>query len=73
MRMNWDLYLIIGRLVVFVQSNAIEVDGSAEEVLLPFRPPLSERVVTKGIICQSARSVMSISDSRSFSRLVHGI
>ena len=48
MRMNWDLYLIIGRLVDFVQSNAIEVDGSAEEVLLPFRPPLSERGGNKG-------------------------
>ena len=48
MRMNWDLYLIIGCLVVFVQSNAIEVDGSAEEVLISFRPPLSERGGNKG-------------------------
>ena len=41
--MGLDLYLINGRLVVFIQSDTIKADGSAEEMLLPFWPPLGER------------------------------
>ena len=36
------LYLIIGCLIVFIQSDAVEIGSSTEYVLLPFRPPLSE-------------------------------
>ena len=42
------LYLVIGRLIILVQDNAIEIGSSAEYVLFPFRPPLSEGGRNKG-------------------------
>ena len=42
------LYLVIGCLIVFIQSDAVEVGSPAEYVLLPFRPPLNERGGDKG-------------------------
>ena len=48
MRMSLDSYLIIGCLVVFVHGNAVKINGYAEKMLLPFRPPLSEEGGDKG-------------------------
>ena len=36
------LYLIIGCLIIFIQSKAVEIGSSTEYMLLPFRPPLDE-------------------------------
>jgi len=46
--MSLILYLIIGYLIVFIQGNAVETGSFAEDVFLPFWPPLSEGGGGKG-------------------------
>jgi len=41
------LYLIIDCLIIFVQGHAIQIGRFAEDMLLPFRPPLDERGSSK--------------------------
>ena len=37
------MYLVISALIVFIQGNAVNLQWPAEEVFLPFWPPLCER------------------------------
>ena len=46
--MSLILYHIIGCLIVFIQGDAVEIGSFAEDVFLPFRPPLSEGGGGKG-------------------------
>ena len=46
--MSLILYLIIGCLIVFIQGNAVDTGSFAEDVFLPFWPPLSEGGGGKG-------------------------
>ena len=41
--MDLALYLVIGCLIILIQSEAVEIGSFAEDVLLPFWPPLGER------------------------------